>query len=139
MLEKAVNNKQALYAVVAIIGSTEQGAVDPLTEVLALRTEFQKRGLSFVVHCDGAWGGYFASMIREPSEIGTPKGQSSYVPTLALSPYTEAQLHAYKDADSITIDPHKYDRKTLDSRWLIILGLDIAPILLVVFATATEE
>ena len=56
MLENAVTKKQALYAVVAIIGSTEQGAVDPLTEVLALRTEFEKQGLSFVVHCDGAWG-----------------------------------------------------------------------------------
>ncbi|KAG8527293.1 uncharacterized protein KY384_008037 [Bacidia gigantensis] len=90
MLEKAIANEQPIYAVIAIIGSTEQGAVDPLAKILSLRTDFEKRGLSFVVHCDGV-----------------PKGQSSYVPTLALSPYTEEQLRAYKDADSITIDPHK--------------------------------
>ena len=107
MLKASLDNRQALYAVVAIIGSTEQGAVDPLTDILDLRREFERQGLSFVVHCDGAWGGYFATMIREQKSTGLPKGQASYAPTLALSEYTEKQLYAYEHADSITIDPHK--------------------------------
>ena len=138
MLEQAVATKQALYAVIAIMGSTEQGAVDPLTDILALRTEFEKQGLSFVVHCDGAWGGYFASMVREQGSGGIPKGQSTYVPTLALSPYTEEQLRAYKDADSITIDPHKYVGMVGNLRPLTITDRDIAPIPPVAFATAME-
>ena len=107
MLQDAVTNQQALYAVVAIIGSTEQGAVDPLTDILQLREQFEKQGLSFVVHCDGAWDGYFATMLREPGPTDSYTGKSSYVPTLALSKYTADQLEAYKHADSITIDPHK--------------------------------
>ena len=96
-----------VYAVVAIIGSTEQGAIDPLTEVLRLRTKYEAQGLSFLVHCDAAWGGYFASMLRDPPLTAPELGEPDYVPTLALQPYTEKQLGALKDADSITIDPHK--------------------------------
>jgi hypothetical protein len=109
MLEKAVKDQRAIYSVVAIIGSTEQGAVDPLTEILGLRTEFEKLGLSFVVHCDAAWGGYFASCVREPlTDIEQDmKGDPEYVPILAVSPYTRQQLLALGEADSVTIDPHK--------------------------------
>ena len=135
MLEAAIANRQAIYAVVAIIGSTEQGAVDPLTDILALRTEFESLGLSFVIHCDGAWGGYFASMIREPGPESVPKGQSSYVPTRALSEYTERQLDAYKYADSITIDPHKYVPRSPICRLLTLADLDIALTLLVASVT----
>ena len=136
MLEQALAAKQAVFAVVAIIGSTEQGACDPLTDILDLRSDFEKQGLSFVVHCDGAWGGYFASMIRDPLFGGAPKGQAAYVPTLALSPYTEKQLRAYKDADSITIDPHKYEGARHTFLPLTLTDPDTAPILLAVFVTA---
>ena len=108
MLQSALKAKQAIYAVVAIIGSTEQGAVDPLVKILELRSKYEKLGLTFVVHCDAAWGGYFASALREPTQAGTPKGDPAYVPILAMSKYTIAQLEALKFADSITIDPHKY-------------------------------
>lgn len=37
LLNQSLVNKQAVYAVVAIIGSTEEGCVDRLSEVLALR------------------------------------------------------------------------------------------------------
>lgn len=43
--------------VVAIIGSTEEGSVDPLAGIFKLRDESQAKGLSFLVHADGAWGG----------------------------------------------------------------------------------
>lgn len=99
------NMRTPVYAVVAIMGSTEQGAVDPLAEILALRSKYQAKGLSSVVHCDGAWGGYFASMIREqPSkDLNSP----AFVPNLSLQEYTRTQLEKYPEADSITIDPYK--------------------------------
>lgn len=105
-LRHCVNNKRAVYAVVAILGSTEQGAVDPLDQILALRSHFFSQGLSFVVHVDAAWGGYFASMIREP-----PPGQASsghlLSPRISLRCNTKRQLEALAHADSITVDPHK--------------------------------
>lgn len=111
-LEDSLQNKRAVYSVVAIIGSTEHGAVDPLDEIVALREEYEQRGLSFLIHADGAWGGYFTSLIRKLEDYPrqgdrTEKGDSSYVPAMGLSPYTEKQLASLQYADSITIDPHK--------------------------------
>ena len=116
------DERTPVYAVVAIMGSTEQGAVDPLAAILELRTKYQEKGLSFVVHCDGAWGGYFASMIhdRKHNNLTTltsidsdTKKSDSRVPVQALTPYTADQLAAYPGADSITIDPHKSDSPPL--------------------------
>ena len=50
-----------------------------------LRKEFQdKHGLSFLVHADAAWGGYFATMLRrtedgpvETKHIGPAAGEAS--------------------------------------------------------------
>jgi glutamate/tyrosine decarboxylase-like PLP-dependent enzyme len=116
-LKHNLENKQAVYAVVVIIGSTEEGCVDRLTDVLALRSEFQSRGLSFLVHADAAWGGYFASMIPtdyqggDGTEIG-PGGRDvppadGFVPDSALRSETQEDLFALRYADSITVDPHK--------------------------------
>ncbi|KAI0381260.1 pyridoxal phosphate-dependent transferase [Hypomontagnella monticulosa] len=92
----------AVFGGVAIIGSTEHGACDPIAEVIKIRQEYQARGLSFAIHCDAAWGGYFASTIPPPDRVGLP-----LVPELALKSYTIEQLQSLKSADSITIDPHK--------------------------------
>lgn len=48
-LKRSLEQQQAVYAVVAIIGSTEEGAVDSLRGVLKLREIYQAQGLSFVV------------------------------------------------------------------------------------------
>jgi tyrosine decarboxylase/aspartate 1-decarboxylase len=70
--------------VVATLGTTGVGAVDPLPEILALREKY-----GFRIHVDGAYGGYF---------------------TLAgnLSPRTRAAFDRIGEADSIVIDPHKH-------------------------------
>lgn len=111
-LEHCVKTKTPVYMVVAIMGSTEQGAVDPLAEILQLRKRFESKGLSFIVHCDAAWGGYFASMLRdlptEDAKLQCLFNDPSYVPSMSLQSYTKTQLQAYGRADSITIDPHKW-------------------------------
>ncbi len=113
-LQASLDGKQAVYAVVAIIGSTEEGCVDPLRHILALRDKFQAQGLSFVVHADAAWGGYFASMLPRgfhPGDIvklPTERGHSnSFVPDASLRADTQEDLYALRYADSITVDPHK--------------------------------
>ena len=88
---------------VAVIGSTEESAVDPLEGLLALRERARERGLNFAIHADAAWGGYFRSMLREAGSEGDEVG----VPTLAMSDYVQRQYTVLGKADSITVDPHK--------------------------------
>ncbi|KAL0575884.1 hypothetical protein V5O48_006084 [Marasmius crinis-equi] len=102
--------ERALYAVVAIIGTTEHGSVDNLDEIIRLRDLYQGKGLSFMIHADAAWGGYFASKMVAPP----PKGKvpisfplPEYAFSIPLSEHTNDQLLKLRDADSITIDPHK--------------------------------
>lgn len=115
-LEASLKNQQAVYAVVAIIGSTEEGAVDSLRGVLDLRSKYQSQGLSFVVHADAAWGGYFASMIPKDFRPGDPKNAEppkqtgkgdGFVPDAGLRVETQEDIYALRFADSITVDPHK--------------------------------
>jgi len=110
LLQACLDKKQAVYAVVAIIGSTEHGAVDPIKGVVELRVKYQKLGLSFAIHADAAWGGYFTSLLHD--EITAPRGgpidpENQYAPEQALSTHTRTQLEHLQYADSITIDPHK--------------------------------
>jgi tyrosine decarboxylase/aspartate 1-decarboxylase len=69
---------------VATMGTTATGSVDPLPEILALR---EKHG--FRLHADAAYGGYF---------------------TLAdnLAPDARHSFDCISEADSIVIDPHKH-------------------------------
>ncbi|KAK4245017.1 L-tyrosine decarboxylase [Corynascus novoguineensis] len=103
-LENCLKDKIPVFGAVAIIGSTEHGACDPIAEMVQARTEFQARGLSFAIHCDAAWGGYFASMLHE---VPPGRGEAPFVPALTLQPYTVKQLESLRYSDSITIDPHK--------------------------------
>ena len=113
-LQYCLDKQVAVYAVVAIIGSTEEGAVAPLRGVIKMRDEFQAKSLSFLVHCDGAWGGYFCTMLPQDyhpgqeinlrSEKGSGQG---FVPDSSLRADTQENLFMLRQADSITVDPHK--------------------------------
>ncbi|KAI0051057.1 PLP-dependent transferase [Auriscalpium vulgare] len=106
LLGKCLKDHQAVYAIVAIIGTTEHGAVDPLSKILALRRKYQRRGLSFMVHADAAWGGYFTSMlVPDPARQGVLDPADD--PALFVHPQTLNELRHLRYADSITIDPHK--------------------------------
>jgi len=70
--------------VVATLGTTATGSVDPLPEILALR---ERHG--FRVHADCAYGGY-------------------YVLADNLAPQARAAFDVIADVDSIVIDPHKH-------------------------------
>ncbi|NEQ73817.1 MAG: decarboxylase [Okeania sp. SIO2C9] len=112
-LEKILNEclaqKRPVYTVVAVIGSTEESAVDPIQEVLAVRDKFRSLGLEFTIHGDAAWGGYFAAMLREDDTKLPENPQSKQQPSaeVNLSAYVTQQFKALGNADSITVDPHK--------------------------------
>jgi glutamate/tyrosine decarboxylase-like PLP-dependent enzyme len=81
---EALTARGDVGCVVATLGTTGVGAVDPLPEILRLREQF-----GFRVHVDSAYGGYF---------------------TLAgnLMPEARAAFDRIREADSIVIDPHKH-------------------------------
>ena len=70
--------------VVATMGTTATGSVDPLPEILALRDKF-----GFRVHADAAYGGYF-----------------TLIDNLAAN--AKSAFSRICEADSIVIDPHKH-------------------------------
>ncbi len=70
--------------VVATIGTTGTGSVDPLPEILELREQY-----GFRLHADAAYGGYFILADN-------------------LDPDTQKAYDSLKEVDSIVIDPHKH-------------------------------
>jgi glutamate/tyrosine decarboxylase-like PLP-dependent enzyme len=77
-------NRGDIGTVVATIGTTATGSVDPLPALLQLR---EKCG--FRLHADAAYGGYF----RLADNLGRE---------------TRAALNRLSEVDSIVIDPHKH-------------------------------
>jgi glutamate/tyrosine decarboxylase-like PLP-dependent enzyme len=109
-LDKCLQARQQVLMVVVVLGSTEQSAVDPLAKVIAMREEYRKAGLEFVIHVDAAWGGYFASLLRKPVNGATGTmydPQLQHTPVLQMSEYVTDQYKALPNVESITIDPHK--------------------------------
>jgi glutamate/tyrosine decarboxylase-like PLP-dependent enzyme len=111
-IDLSIKEKQPIIMVVAVIGSTEESAIDPLKEIIKLRKEYNKdKNIDFVVHCDAAWGGYFASILKEPKvvkqEENSRKPNEQYTPALVMSKYVTEQYENLQYSDSITIDPHK--------------------------------
>ena len=70
--------------VVATLGTTAAGSVDPLPDILALREKY-----GFRLHADAAYGGYFVLAENLRSE-------------------TRAAFDRIADVDSIVVDPHKH-------------------------------
>lgn len=107
-LLKCAENKIPVLMTVAVIGSTEEGVVDNLSEILEVRERIKQKGIQFNLHCDAAWGGYLRTLLVEP-EIESDKklAKSEYVPVIPLSPYAQQQYEKLCCADTITIDPHK--------------------------------
>jgi glutamate/tyrosine decarboxylase-like PLP-dependent enzyme len=76
--------KEDIAVVVATVGTTATGSVDPLHEILDLREKY-----GFRVHVDAAYGGYFA-LVDDLSE-----------------PVQKA-FARISEVDSIVVDPHKH-------------------------------
>ena len=102
-----LQQQRPVMQVVAVMGSTEEGAVDPLTEIVAMRREFRQQGLDFALHVDGAWGGYFRSLLR-PSPINVdPAAIIDEYPELWTNRHFEQHFVSMPEVDSVTLDPHK--------------------------------
>jgi glutamate/tyrosine decarboxylase-like PLP-dependent enzyme len=78
---------ERIGTVVATLGTTSIGAIDPLPEILALQREFH-----FRVHVDSAYGGFFVLLANGDD----------------LRPEDAAAFRAIALADSVVVDPHKH-------------------------------
>ena len=114
-LEECLEQKRPVIGITVVYGTTQEGAVDDMEEVLKIRDDLLKKGLSFTIHIDGAWGGYFASCIEMSNTGRSRPHKLSRMDSLAsecfnelrLSSYFEKQLRLMRHANSITLDPHK--------------------------------
>jgi glutamate/tyrosine decarboxylase-like PLP-dependent enzyme len=123
-LRLAVKRGSYPLAVVAIAGSTEEGAMDPVHEIVALRRKLEAgSGTSFWLHIDAAWGGYMRSIfipagkgrelpvaVNRFASASLDLHSGEYARTLRVrwgaKPVCRAFL-AFPEAESITVDPHK--------------------------------
>lgn len=113
VLDRADSAGEKVFAVVAVIGTTEEGAVDPLDKILELRRRRESSGKpSFWLHADGAYGGYLRT-VTLPVRIGlgdpaTETVSNGVRQTVRLEfPHACDSLEHLPECDSVTIDPHK--------------------------------
>jgi len=95
--------KGDIGTIVATMGTTGLGAVDPLADIIALARKYDAR-----VHVDTAYGGFF-KLIAENH----------------LEPETARHYAALKDADSIVVDPHKHGLQPYGSGAVFFKDLSI--------------
>jgi hypothetical protein len=99
--------QQPVLLAVAVLGTTEYGTIDPVDGVVEARDCFGARGFGFSAHVDGAWGGYLATLFRNPD--GSLRSLNEVRNGFEAFPSADvyAAFGALGRADSITIDPHK--------------------------------
>ena len=107
VLDDCLKNKIPVITVVAVMGTTEEGAIDPIDEMFKMKQQYEKKGLTFTLHGDAAWGGYMCSMLSADAKKKKTIIGKAYVASSQLNDYSRTNLKALQNADSITIDPHK--------------------------------
>lgn len=116
-VEKCIANGEPILGVVAVVGTTEVGAVDDIHQVVEFRELMEQRyGAGFYLHIDAAYGGYarsiflddeyrFLELVEVISRLESTRVMNRDVqwPTPEVYKAFEAMRHA----DSVTVDPHK--------------------------------
>lgn len=67
-IDLTIQQNKIPLAVIAVAGTTEEGAVDPIHEVVDLRKRYEEDNKSFWLHIDSAWGGYVSSIFKLSKE-----------------------------------------------------------------------
>ncbi|EPA0826368.1 tyrosine decarboxylase [Enterococcus hirae] len=119
-LEKIVRQlaaeKTPILGVVGVVGSTEEGAIDGIDKIVALRRVLEKDGIYFYLHVDAAYGGYGRSIFLDEENNFIPFEELKDVHAkhhvfTENKDYILEDVHrafkAIEEAESVTIDPHK--------------------------------
>lgn len=114
-LDEIETSDRHVLMVVAVVGATEEGAVDPVDQIVALRRQREKEGKrSFWLHADAAYGGYLRTVILperiglgEPSAVVQIAGEVRSIPIHLPEHDACNALACLGECDSIAVDPHK--------------------------------
>ncbi|MFL5560459.1 MAG: pyridoxal phosphate-dependent decarboxylase family protein [Gemmatimonadaceae bacterium] len=111
ILDASAAQRRPVIACVAVMGTTEEGAVDRLDLIDAARVRAGRtHGLAFYLHADAAWGGYAASALRgaDGARLSFEAATAGQPPTAHWPTKSVYQaLSALDRAESVTVDPHK--------------------------------
>jgi tyrosine decarboxylase len=116
IIEDLVAERIPILAVVAVVGTTEEGAVDEIHEIVRLRDRYEDRGVCFYLHIDAAYGGYARSLFLDEedrfldfTEVSRQHARQGIIhaDTEWLTADVYEAFKAMSEADSITVDPHK--------------------------------
>jgi len=78
-----------------------------VSDHVAAREAMAARGLGFSVHVDAAWGGYLATLFRNPDGSLRTREEMRAEYRGFPQPHVHAAFAALGGADSVTVDPHK--------------------------------
>jgi len=131
-IKQAIGLGRLPLAVISTAGTTEEGAVDPVHEILDLRHALEaETRTSFWLHVDAAWAGYLRSLFAAGEAVHEhgPRTLDEHIETVRNFVSRELDLSggayskklqiqwgdkdvlsaflAFSRADSITVDPHK--------------------------------
>jgi tyrosine decarboxylase len=118
LVEGFIASRTPILAVMGVVGSTEEGAVDPIHDIVALRQHCEQRhGVSFYIHADAAFGGYLAASLvgddnrlMSVGDLRSRYTEDQLFPADGVTwpkPEVHAAFGALSEVDSITVDPHK--------------------------------
>jgi len=108
ILLRCANERRPVLALISVLGTTEEGAIDQIHRLVELQAEMRKRGLAFYHHCDAAWGGYIRTLFfdGQGKPVDTPSAIREITQTWPSDEVFQS-FSAVHHADSVTIDPHK--------------------------------
>jgi glutamate/tyrosine decarboxylase-like PLP-dependent enzyme len=107
VLDRLADQKRPVLSVIAVLGTTEFGTVDPLGSIVEERAQRLDQGLYFPIHVDAAWGGYLASVFRREDGglVARERLQEQFRYFPSQTVYDA--FAALSEVESITVDPHK--------------------------------
>ncbi|HSB52835.1 MAG TPA: pyridoxal-dependent decarboxylase [Gemmatimonadales bacterium] len=110
---EALAPDEYVAAVIGVVGTTEEGAVDPIHRIRDIRSTLEKRrNRSFWLHVDAAWGGYFRTLFQGLPVAHMP---NAGIETVAAEYSRALDLHQRFDVDVGTGGTS--DIRTYETRW----------------------
>lgn len=116
IIDGCIARRIPILAVVAVVGTTEEGAIDEIHEIVRLRDRYEDRGVCFYLHIDAAYGGYARALFLDEedrfmdyNEVSRQHARQAILhdDTDWLTVDVYEAFKAMPEADSITVDPHK--------------------------------
>lgn len=85
-VERELDRGRTPVAVVGTVGTTEEGAVDPIQGISDLRAKMEKKNRSFWLHIDAAWGGFLRSVFATDSRVDSASILTRTAETFGFEP-----------------------------------------------------